>query len=123
MRVYISPHTFNIEVDEDSLIWRIYRADVFIGEFEFREDEKERKWLSGCDIYADYQGKGLGSSVIRKAVNHYGAVYFCTADRTEMNHRYGEYDSRYLTEEGVKLMESCLRKKIIRKSWAIKPWD
>ncbi|TAJ47403.1 MAG: hypothetical protein EPO58_16020 [Chitinophagaceae bacterium] len=123
MRVYISPFTFNIEVDEDSMTWRIYYADVRIGEFEFREDEKERKWLSGCEIHADYQRKGLGGSVIRKAVKHYGAVYFCTADRIDMNHYYGEYDSRYLTEEGVKLMESCLKKRIIRKSWTINPWD
>ena len=56
--------------------------------------------------------------MIRKAVEYYGEVYFCTADRSEFG---SDYHSMYLTPYGKLLMQSCLRKGIIKKEWAKNP--
>jgi hypothetical protein len=60
--------------------------------------------------------------LIQKAVETYGEVYFCTADRIYLyDQQPGEYDERYLTPEGKALLKSCIQKGIIKKEWAKHP--
>lgn len=109
--------------EENRFSWLIFdKGKKRIGEFEFLWDEHQRLWLNNCSVDEDYQQKGIGTSVIKHAVKVFDALYFCTASKEELIGGGKEYDSRYLTEEGVILMESCLRNKIIKSDWAIKPF-
>lgn len=109
--------------NEKVFVWLILnKSKKSIGEFEFMRDDQQRLWLYNCSLNEDFQQKGIGLSVIRHAVKVFNSIYFCTATKEELIGGGKEYDSRYLTEEGVKLMESCLRKKIIKSDWTIKPF-
>lgn len=89
-----------------------------IGEFEFKRDASGRLWLNSCDI--SIQGKGIGSAIIKYAASIFGAVYFCTTPKEELIGNEEPYECRYLTEEGVIFMNSCLKNKIIKPEWTIK---
>ena len=108
-----------LDDEEDSTFrWNIFdKKNNKIGDFEFLKDEQDRIWLNGCGL--SIQGKGIGSEVIKHAVNLFDAVYFCITPKDELIGGGRGYDSRYLTEEGVVFMKSCLRKKIIKPEWVL----
>lgn len=88
-------------------------------EFNYYKDKNGNYWLSNCCVPDEYQKQGIGRMMIQKAVKEYGQVYFSNASRLEFNIKYPNhgYDSRYLTAEGKKMVESLIRKKDIPNEW------
>jgi GNAT superfamily N-acetyltransferase len=71
------------------------------------------------EVPEEYQGFGIGTKMIERAIKEYGQVYFSNADRLDFNTKFPEhgYDSRYLTEDGQKFINSLIMRNIIPKDW------
>lgn len=90
-----------------------------IVEFNYYKDKKGYYWLSNCCVPEEYQKNGIGIMMIKHAIKAYGQVYFSNASQLEFNIKYPKhrYDSRYLTYEGKKMVESLIRKNLIPNEW------
>jgi hypothetical protein len=90
-----------------------------IVEFNYYKDESGYYWLSNCSVPEEYQKQGIGVMMIKHAIKAYGQVYFSNASHLEFNIKYPNhgYDSRYLTYEGKKMVESLIRKNIVPIEW------
>lgn len=90
-----------------------------IVEFNYYKDKKGYYWLSNCCVPKEYQKNGIGIMMIKHAIKEYGQVYFSNASQLEFNIKYPNhgYDSRYLTFEGKKMVESLIRKNVIPSDW------
>lgn len=57
--------------------------------------------------------------MIKRAIKEYGQVYFSNASPMEFNIKYPNhgYDSRYLTFEGKKMVESLIKMNDIPNNW------
>lgn len=88
-------------------------------EFNYYKDKKGNYWLNNCSVPAAYQKQGIGRMMIKRAIKEYGQVYFSNASRLEFNIKYPNhgYDSRYLTEEGEKMVQSLIRMNDIPNNW------
>ncbi len=106
-----------------NMTWRVSFEDKRVGDFVFIEDSSGKIWVWNLSVNDDNQKNGIGSEIIRQAVEYYGAVYFYTGTRAELRNSEWSYDSRYLSEEGVVLLNQSIRKGIIKKDWAINPYE
>jgi hypothetical protein len=104
-------------IQQQEFSWLAFYMEEQVGYFRYIQ-VKGKVWLSECAINDGYTRKGLGSKMIQKAIEKYGAVYFYSLERAALIAQgNGKYDSRYLTEEGLALVKSLIRKGIIPKEW------
>lgn len=111
---------YDYEFDGEKF-WKLRFKGVQIGEFEYME-ENGKYWLNGCAIDDPHKGKHLGKEMIRLAKEEYGAVYFCRTSKDILMQLSGDYDARYLTPEGIKFCESCIKHRIIQPEWWCHPY-
>lgn len=110
------------DIKEGIIEWKIFYNKKQVGEFEFFY-EKNKIWLWSCEIQEEYQKKGIGSFVISNAVQKFGEIFFCSAERIQLHNYYKCYDKRYLTTEGIKFKDSLVRKQIIKPEWYQNPCE
>jgi hypothetical protein len=71
-----------------------------VAEFEFYKDVKNEIWVNKIISYGVYQGIGIGTEIIRQAINKFGKVYFTNATQEE-NALFSKdkmYDFRYCSD-------------------------
>ncbi|WP_066309185.1 GNAT family N-acetyltransferase [Bacillus sp. FJAT-29814] len=94
--------------------------DIKVAEFEFYEDSNGRKWINNIAVKKEYQKRGIGTEMIRLAVEEFGEVYASTASK--MDGKDNDYDTRHLSTEGAALVNSSIRKGILKKEWVFNPY-
>lgn len=83
-----------------------YKGSIRVGTLEYTELESEEVWLADIDVKESHQKKGIGSELIRLAVEMHGDDF--KVPLTVGHH--GDRFEYYLSEEGNALIYSCLRK-------------
>lgn len=116
---------YYIEHDEINASWKIYLDGEKIGNFDYYEDEAGKTWAFNFSIDELHQKKGIGTGLIKRAIDYYEEVYFYIGSKDDLERfsELGESDSRYLSIEGAALLNSCIRKGIIKPEWAINPFQ
>ena len=78
-----------------------------ISHVECEEFEDGEYWLVDAETQPEYQRRGLARQLVENAVNYYEIVFASLATQQE-HEDYDDNDTRYLTEEGAALVNSCI---------------
>lgn len=111
---------FQIDDSGDSFI--IYKNGKQIGKMEvYDTDEDGKMWLNSIDIDKSYHSKGIGTKLIEYYIDNYGEIYFAAGMQNFQEINDG--DTRHLSCEGAKLMNSLLRNGILKDEWCYNPTE
>lgn len=91
-----------------------------VAEFDYYEDDNGRKWINQMYVNNKFQRRGIGSHMIKLAVQEYGEVY--ASSGSKMDGSDDDSDTRYLSNEGASLINSCIKKGIMKKEWLLNPY-
>lgn len=108
-----------LDIKDDELRHEGFIDGKKVCDFVYFEDKNGNYWLNSANVEIEFQRKGIGTAMIKQAVEWYGAIYFSKAQRYYHDRFQG--DTRYLSTEGAALANSCLRKGIINEEWFFDP--
>ncbi|MED1902528.1 GNAT family N-acetyltransferase [Bacillus thuringiensis] len=113
-----SDKNFEYHISNDT--WCGYINDTMVAEFDYYEDDNGRKWINQMYVNNKFQRRGIGSHMIKLAVQEYGEVY--ASSGSKMDGSDDDSDTRYLSNEGASLINSCIKKGIMKKEWLLNPY-
>jgi hypothetical protein len=70
------------EIDEST--GEQYETTRLVAECEFYKDSDNSIWINKIISYGVYQGIGVGTEIIKKAIEKFGVIYISNALRSEM---------------------------------------
>jgi GNAT superfamily N-acetyltransferase len=86
-------------------------------------DDNGRTWLMYVTTEQGYRRRGYATMLMRAAVAEYGAIYVSQAGQQDHENR-DDNDTRWLTDDGAALVNSCVVKGILQQAWLVNPfWD
>lgn len=97
-------------------------GDERVAELQLTEDDRGRVWLMSVDTEQEYRRRGMASGLVERAVEMYGEVFVSTAGQGEHEMWEGDWDIRWLTEDGAGLVQGCVKKGILKQEWLIHPF-
>jgi hypothetical protein len=108
---------------DDNTNYEAYYNGKLAGRLDlFDYDDNGALWLWNVEVSERYKGMGIGLSLLNEAVKDNGEIYISTAKQSE--HRYhNEGDIRFLTPDGIALINSALRNGIIKEGWLFNPFE
>ncbi len=116
----------NIRYGPDQLVVEESGGDFYgylegeqVSSLELYEDGDGRFWINNVKTNSKYQGQGIGTEMVRQAVLHYGAIF--ASKGSKYDHENDDSDTRYLTQEGATLVNSCIRKEVMKEEWFFNP--
>ncbi|MCK9220444.1 MAG: GNAT family N-acetyltransferase [Bacteroidales bacterium] len=107
--------------EKDPSTWVGELGGKIVTTIELYDDDEGDVWINSASTEEAFQGRGYGSQVVEKIVEAHGRVYASSADKSE--HENDPGDIRYLSTEGARLVQSCIRKGIMDKDWYFNPFQ
>jgi GNAT superfamily N-acetyltransferase len=111
-------HLLRIEHVEGTDWWEGFVGEDRVTTFEYVQDEEGRTWLASATTLPAWQRRGIGRLMIAEAVAYYDEVWASRAARSDGP----DSDTRYLSQEGAALVESCIRAGIMKPAWLRNPY-
>lgn len=95
-----------------------------VGHIEIEDyDDDGRMWLFYVETDANFRRRGIATALMRAAVQYHGAIYVSQAGQGDHEQR-DQNDTRWLTQDGAALVNSCVQRGILRPEWLVNPfWD
>lgn len=113
------PDHLNLRISHCGDVWHGYIENQLVATFEYQQEEdSDDVWLSSAEVKKEYQKQGIGRRMIEAAVEQYGLVYASSAPGGNE-----VFDTRYLSEEGARLISACIRDGIMDRSWWRNPGE
>lgn len=112
-----------VDFEESHEVFTAFLDGEKVGDLEIYrdEDDKEyRPWLNKIGVNEDMRNRGIGKKLVQAAVDQFGSVYASRAPKGMHNDQMG--DTRWLSIDGARLVESCVKKGIMKPEWFINPF-
>jgi predicted GNAT family acetyltransferase len=81
-------------------------SGVKVGELTLHEDDKGKQWIAGVEVAAKLQRQGIGKKLVAFAIEDIGATLYASNKPKSDD---DPNDTRHLSTEGAKLVNSCIR--------------
>jgi hypothetical protein len=111
-----------LEIEQKGNHWVGHIGGEPAATLDIYEDDDGRAWLIGARTEDGFQRLGYGRALVKAAVEAYGEVLASCASKAEHEQMGGDWDVRWLSQEGAKLVNACIRDGIMRPEWLVNPF-